>query len=238
MMQLRKNLYLLMFLTSFVSMAQAQKLNELSRSEKKKGWVLLFDGKTSNGWTTTGGQPVPAGWEIENGIMTAIAGGKGGDIITAKEYTNFELSVDYRIDTACNSGVKYFFTKYDEGGSLGMEYQILDDELAEDNKKANHLAGSLYDILPPSKMMKKVNPPGEWNTVLIVSENGRVQHWLNGFKILDYNRDSKNFKDAVALSKFSKAVPAFGTVKKGHILLQEHGGEVSFRNIKIRTIQP
>jgi hypothetical protein len=237
-MHLTRNLCFLMLLISFVPIARAQKLNELSRSEKRKGWVLLFDGTTANGWTTTGGKPVPAGWEIENGNLTAIAGAKGGDIITAKEYANFELIVDYRIDTACNSGIKYFFTKYDEGGNLGMEYQILDDELAEDNKKANHLAGSLYDILAPSKMMKKVNPMGVWNTVRIVSENDRVQHWLNGFKILEYNKTSKSFKDAVALSKFNKAVPAFGSVKKGHILLQEHGGQVSFRNIKIRVIKP
>lgn len=200
--------------------------------------MLLFDGATTTGWTTPGGKPVPAGWEIENGLITAIAGGKGGDIITVNQYANFELKADYRIDTACNSGIKYFFTKYDEGGNLGMEYQILDDELAEDNKKANHLAGSLYDILPPSKLTKKVNPPGEWNAIRIVSENDKIQHWLNGFKILEYNRTSSNFKDAVALSKFNKAVPAFGTVKKGHILLQEHGGEVSFRNIKIRATKP
>ncbi|HMI03319.1 MAG TPA: DUF1080 domain-containing protein [Pedobacter sp.] len=237
-MQLKRNLCFLMLLISFVSIARAQKLNELSNSEKKKGWALLFDGKTTNGWTTTGGKPVPAGWEIEDGNITAIAGSKGGDIITAKEYTNFELTVDYRIDTACNSGIKYFFTKYDEGGNLGMEYQILDDELAEDNKKANHLTGSLYDILAPSKLMKKVNPTGVWNTIRIVSENDRVQHWLNGFKVLEYKKTSERFKDAVALSKFSKTVPAFGSVKQGHILLQEHGGLVSFRNIKIRVIKP
>ncbi|WP_285054597.1 3-keto-disaccharide hydrolase [Pedobacter ginsengisoli] len=237
-MQLRKNLCFLMLLISFVSITQAQTLNELTRSEKKKGWVLLFDGTTANGWTTTDGKPVPAGWKIEDGNMTAAAGGKGGDIITAKEYANFELMIDYRIDSASNSGIKYFFTRYDEGGNLGMEYQILDDELAEDNKKANHLTGSLYDILPPSKLMKKVNPTGVWNTVRIVSENDRVQHWLNGFKILDYNKTSKGFKEAVALSKFNKTVPAFGSVKKGHILLQEHGGQVSFRNIKIRVIKP
>ena len=237
-MRLRKNLCFLMLLIGFVSIARAQKLNELTGSEKKKGWVLLFDGKTTNGWTTTGGKPVPAGWEIEDGNMTAIAGGKGGDIITAKEYANFELTVDYRIDTACNSGIKYFFTKYDEGGNLGMEYQILDDELAEDNKKANHLTGSLYDILAPSKLMKKVNPTGVWNTIRIVSENDRVQHWLNGFKVLEYKKTSESFKDAVALSKFSKTVPAFGSVKQGHILLQEHGGLVSFRNIKVRVIKP
>jgi len=234
--RMKKIICFLMFSMSFLFVVQAQTPNKLSRSEKKKGWVLLFDGESTHGWTTANGEEVPAGWSVSNGAITATAGNKGGDIITTGEYASFDLTLDYKIDVTCNSGVKYFYTKYETGGNLGMEYQILDDELAEDNQKANHLTGSLYDILAPSKMMKKMAPPGEWNSIRIVSEGDRVQHYLNGFKILEFVRGSKAFTDAVALSKFSKTVPAFGTVKKGHILLQEHGGTVSFRNIKIKKL--
>ncbi|HKG08422.1 MAG TPA: DUF1080 domain-containing protein [Pedobacter sp.] len=233
---MKTTFFFFIFLTGFFLVTEAQIPNRLNRSERKKGWVLLFDGESTTGWTTISGGELPEGWSIKDGTITATAGGKGGDIITAGEYSNFELSIQYKIDIACNSGVKYLFTKYESGGDLGIEFQILDDELAEDNQKANHLTGSLYDVLPPSKIMKKVNPPGEWNTIRIVVEGGRVMHYLNDFKILEFVRESKAFSDAVANSKFSKTIPAFGTVKKGHILLQEHGGTVSFRNIKIRPL--
>lgn len=218
-------------LLSFAGFAQ----NTLTAKEKKQGWVLLFDGTSTNGFTTPGGKPVPAGWEVKEGTLTAIKGGKGGDIITTGQYGDFELSVDYNIEPGCNSGIKYFYTKYEKGGNLGMEYQILDDALAEDNKLANHLVGSFYDVMPPAVSGKKVNPPGQWNTIRIVSKKGKVEHWLNGKKILSFTRGDAAFTAAVAKSKFSKAVPAFGTVEQGHILLQEHGGQVSFRNIKILT---
>ncbi|MDP3914055.1 MAG: DUF1080 domain-containing protein [Bacteroidota bacterium] len=232
-----KKQILILFLCSFfgISLISAQ-LPKLSSKEIKQGWTLLFDGQTTNGWTTPAGKPVPAGWEIKNGCITAVKGGKGGDIITAGEYSDFELSVDFKIEPGCNSGIKYFYTKYATGGNLGMEYQILDDKLAEDNKKENHLCGSFYDVLPVNTNKKKVNAPGEWNTVRIVSKGKKVEHWLNGVKILEFTRGDKTYTDAVALSKFNKAVPAFGTVEKGHILLQEHGGVVSFKNIKIKTL--
>lgn len=211
--------------------------NTLTAKEKKQGWTLLFDGTSTNGFTTPGGKPVPAGWQVKDGSITAIKGGKGGDIITTGEYSDFELSVDYNIEPGCNSGVKYFFTKYEKGGNLGMEFQILDDALAEDNKLENHRVGSFYDVMPVTASDKKINPPGQWNTIRIVSKKGKVEHWLNGKKILSFTRGDAAFSAAVAKSKFSKAVPAFGTVEKGHILLQEHGGQVSFRNIKILSLK-
>ncbi len=214
----------------------SQKLNTLSSKEKKQGWTLLFDGTSTNGWTTTGGKPVPAGWEVKDGILTVKKGAKGGDIITAGEYSDFDFSIDYNITPGCNSGIKYFFTKYEKGGNLGMEYQILDDALAEDNKLENHRTGSFYDVMPPNDDAKKTNPPGQWNTVRIVSKGKKVEHWLNGKKILEFTRGDQAYTAAVAKSKFAKAEPAFGTVEKGHILLQDHGGEVSFRNIKIKTL--
>src|SRR5690606_15856156 len=112
--------------------------------------------------------------------ITALKGGKGGDIVTETEYSDFEFSVDYNIEPGCNSGIKYFYSKYEKGGNLGMEYQILDDKLAEDNQKENHLCGSFYDVIPVGVSKKKVNAPGQWNTVRIVAKNKKVEHWLNG----------------------------------------------------------
>ena len=232
-----KKRILILFLCSFfgINLISAQ-LPKLSSKEIKQGWTLLFDGQTTDGWTTPTGKPVPVGWEIKNGCITTVKGGKGGDIITAGEYSDFELSVDFNIEPGCNSGIKYFYTKYATGGNLGMEYQIIDDKLGEDIQKENHLCGSFYDVLPVNATKKKVNAPGEWNTVRIVSKGKKVEHWLNDVKILEFTRGDKTYTDAVALSKFNKAVPAFGMVEKGHILLQEHGGVVSFKNIKIKTL--
>lgn len=214
----------------------AQSPNTLTALEKKDGWALLFDGNRTTGWTTPDGKPVGAGWVVENGTLTARKGAKGGDIVSVGEYANFELALDYNLEPTGNSGVKYFYTRYETGGNLGMEYQLLDDQLAEDNKKANHLTGSFYDVIPPDTAQKRVNPPGQWNSIRIVANGRQVQHWLNGVKILEFTRGSAPFTEAVANSKFSKAVSTFGTVERGRILLQEHGHEVSFRNIKIKPL--
>jgi hypothetical protein len=214
----------------------ASQANTLTAAEKKSGWTLLFDGHSTAGWTTSRGQVVPEGWAIKDGALTTVKGAKGGDIITKDQFSDFELVLDYNIEPTCNSGVKYFYTRYEKGGNLGMEYQILDDQLAEDNKKENHLTGSFYDVLPPEAPKKKVNAPGKWNTLRIVAKGNKVEHWLNGGKILEFTRGSAPFTAAVAQSKFSDAVPAFGTAEKGHILLQEHGGVVAFRNIKIKLL--
>jgi len=234
---MKKIIYLFVLLMCVLFSANSQSHNTLTSKEIKNGWVLLFDGTSMNGWTNTKGQPVPVGgWEISNGSINTVIGSKGGDIITVNEYSDFDLSVDFKITPGCNSGIKYFFTEYNPGGNLGCEYQIIDDKLAEDTKLANHLCGSLYDVLAPVESKKKVNPPGEWNTIRVVAQGKNVEHWMNGVKILKYTRGDTAFKDAVAKSKFSKAVPTFGTVEKGHILLQYHGGLVSFQNIKIKTL--
>jgi hypothetical protein len=234
---MRKLIYLSFLLFLLSTFVNSQVSNTLSTKEKNEGWALLFDGISTNGWTTSRGQPIPkGGWEIKDSCINTIVGGKGGDIITVNEYSDFDLSVDFKITPGCNSGVKYFFTTYENGGNLGCEYQILDDILGEDNKLANHLCGSFYDVLPPDETKKKVNSPGEWNTMRVVAKGKSVEHWLNGVKILEFIRGDKVYTDAVALSKFNKTIPVFGMVEKGHILLQYHGGLVSFRNIKIKEI--
>ena len=214
----------------------AQAVNTLSAKEKKQGFTLLFNGLNTDAWTTTDGKPVPAGWVVSDGLITAVLDGKGGDIISVKEYSDFDLKLEYKIAPGCNSGVKYYFTKYENGGNLGMEFQIIDNEAGEDIHKENHLTGSFYDVLKPAVVKPTIHPAGQWNTVWIVAKGNKVAHWLNGVKILSFVRGSKAFTDAVAQSKFNKTSPAFGTVNKGYILLQEHGGVVSFKNIKIKSL--
>jgi hypothetical protein len=233
---MKRFLYLLMLL-GVTSVSLSQTDNILTPKEIKKGWILLFDGIGTNGWTSSDGQPIPEGsWAIVNGCLNTVIGDKAGDIITINEYSDFELCADFKITPGCNSGIKYFFTTYESGGNLGCEYQIIDDTYGEDVTQPNHFCGSFYDVLPPRESKKKANPPGEWNTIRIIAKGKKVEHWMNNAKILEFTRGDKTFTDAVAKSKFNKVVPPFGMVEKGHILLQYHGGLVSFKNIKIRVL--
>jgi hypothetical protein len=218
----------------------AQKPNTLTSEEKKDGWVLLFDGSNTSQWITPDGKPFSAGnWTVQNGELglKPVKGKNYTDIITLNEYSDFDLMVDFKTTIDANSGIKYFYTDYEKGGKLGMEYQIIDDEVNIDAKEGingNRKCGSFYDVLPASSD-KKLNPPGQWNTARIVSKGKHVEHWLNGKKILEFDRGSKEYMDALKTSKFANVVPVFGTVTKGHILLQYHLCEVWFRNIIIRT---
>lgn len=215
--------------------------NQLTAKEKKEGWVLLFNGKNLDGWTSVGKDVPPAfGWVVEDGILNVRKQGdkRGGDIITREQYSDFDLKVDFRITKGANSGIKYFFTKYEKGGWLGLEYQILDDDNHPDAKMGrdgNRLEGGLYDMLPTSP--KKVNPIGEWNQARIVAKGTKVTHYLNGKKILSFDRSSESYKKAWQLSKYKNSKPMFGDVEEGHILLQDHGDAVSFRNVKIKVLK-
>lgn len=215
--------------------------NQLTAKEKKEGWALLFNGKNLDGWTSVGKDVPPAfGWVVEDGILNVRKQGdkRGGDIITREQYSDFDLKVDFRITKGANSGIKYFFTKYEKGGWLGLEYQILDDDNHPDAKMGrdgNRLEGGLYDMLPTSP--KKVNPIGEWNQARIVAKGTKVTHYLNGKKILSFDRSSESYKKAWQLSKYKNSKPMFGDVEEGHILLQDHGDAVSFRNLKIKVLK-
>lgn len=210
--------------------------NTLTDYEKKQGWKLLFDGVSSNGWRGANKEKFPEkGWEIKDGLISVIAQGKGGDIVTVDEYSNFELTFEFRLTEGANSGLKYFVVE--NGSALGLEYQVLDDVKHPDAKlgrDGNRTVSSLYDLIPAAKN-KRPNAIGSWNNARIVSKNNHVEHWLNGFKVLEYERGSKEFRDIVAISKY-KTIPNFGEAPKGRILLQDHGDNVSFRNLKIRNL--
>jgi len=219
--------------------------NDMSALEKKQGYRLLWDGKTSKGWTSSNGTAFPAeGWQIQDGILSIqkdIPGekAKGGDIVSEKEFSAYELKFDFKLTKGANSGLKYFASNL--GGSvLGLEYQILDDENHPDAKlgiKGNRTQASLYDIIPAQKIPYTLKKVGEWNQGMIrVYPDNKVEHWLNGLKVLEYQRGSADFMENISQSKF-KAVQGFGTAAKGKILLQDHGDEVFFRSIKIKELK-
>lgn len=217
--------------------------NTLSRKEKKEGWNLLFDGKTMNGWRGAYLDSLPAkGWEVKDGILMVQASGGaeaafGGDIVTVEQYGSFELVVDFKLTEGANSGIKYFVTEQQPrtpGSAKGLEYQLLDDDRHPDAKlgiNGNRTLASLYDLIPATN--KTVHPIGEWNHARIVVRGKHAEHWLNGIKVLWYERGGKEFLAHKAESKF-KDLDGFGEALKGHILLQDHGDQVLFRNIKIR----
>jgi hypothetical protein len=222
--------------------------NTLSKKEAADGWKLLFDGKTTQGWRSTHTPAFPStGWEVKDGLLSVTEhggeeGGNAGDIITTRKYANFELAVDFRITPGANSGIKYFVDpdlNQGPGSSIGFEYQVLDDALHPDAKKGkdgNRTVASLYDLIPAAKD-KPVKPVGEWNTARIVIRGAHGEHWLNGVKVVEYDRFTPQFRQIVAESKFKKW-PNFGEQHDGYILLQDHGFPVSFRNIKIRELPP
>jgi hypothetical protein len=224
--------------------------NHLTDYERKNGWKLLFDGKTNTGWrgATSNEFPTkPGGWVVRDGTMT-ILGSKGGeaanvgDIVTRDQYSAFDLSFDFRMSTGANSGVKYFVTLQEDThgqSAIGLEYQILDDKVHPDAKlgrNGDRTLASLYDLIPAKKPERFVRPIGAWNTGrIIVYPNNHVEHYLNGVKVLEYERGSKEFKDLVAISKYV-VWKNFGEAKEGHILLQDHGFEVNFRSIKLKSL--
>jgi len=240
--------FLFMFCSASFSQVDenAVPLNTLSNAEKLAGWKLLWDGKTVDGWRGARLESFPEkGWSIKDGLLTVHESGgaeaaNGGDIVTVDTYGAFELCLEFNITPGANSGIKYFvFPKQPNqpGSAIGLEFQVLDDDKHPDAKRGvngNRTVASLYDLIPAEN--KKVNPPGEWNHARIIAKkNGDVQHWLNGTKVVEYNRFSQIFRQLLVHSKY-KRYEKFGQIPEGHILLQDHGNTVSYRNIKIREL--
>ncbi|MEX0844884.1 MAG: DUF1080 domain-containing protein [Balneolaceae bacterium] len=224
--------------------------NKLTFSQQDWGWELLYDGQSAEKWRgarsdTFPHSPEGTGWDVNEGVIKIHeSGGKesadAGDIVTKELFSDFELWVDFKITPGANSGIKYFVDadlNKGEGSSIGLEYQILDDERHPDANLGNHegsrTLASLYDLIKAEN--KKTNPIGEWNHARIISEGNHVEHWLNGRLVLEYERNTPEFQQLVDNSKY-KVWPGFGKWEEGNILLQDHGNEVSFRNIFIRKL--
>lgn len=219
--------------------------NKLTEKEIAEGWQLLWDGKTTEGWRGAKLKEFPAdGWAIEDGILKVKKGDggestNGGDIVTVKKYRNFELKVDFKITPGANSGIKYFVDtelNKGEGSSIGCEFQILDDKKhpdAEKGVRGNRKLASLYDLIPAPE--KKGFRGGFFNTALVKVNGNHVEHWLNDVKVLEYERNTPMWNALVNYSKY-KVWDNFGNAAEGHILLQDHGDEVWFKNIKIKVL--
>lgn len=220
--------------------------NTLSEREQAEGWRLLFDGKTTNGWRGAKLDGFPDhGWQVKDGLLTVLKGNggesaNGGDIVTTRTYGDFVLKFEFKITPGANSGVKYFVDptlNKGAGSAIGCEFQILDDQRHPDAKlgvKGNRKLGSLYDLIPaPDKKYFYID---QFNKGMIVVRGRHVEHWLNGQKLLEYERDNQEWNALVAYSKY-KNWPNFGNYKQGYILLQDHGHEVSYKNIKILELK-
>jgi hypothetical protein len=211
--------------------------NTLTAAERAAGWRLLFDGKTTTGWRGFKKADFPArGWTVADGCLKKVATGTGdslgsGDIVTTDTFGDFDLRFEWRIAPGGNSGVKYFVTE-ERSGPIAHEYQVLDDGAHPDAKVGPHRqAAAFYDVLPPSAA-KKLAPVGQFNQSRVLVRGNHVEHWLSGAKVLEYELGSPELKAAIAKSKF-KDVVGFGTKIDGRILLQDHGDEVCYRNVKI-----
>lgn len=210
--------------------------NRLTDAERQGGWRLLFDGRTTEGWRGFKKDAFPSeGWVVEDGCLLHKLKARGGDIISKDTFSSFDLTFDWKLAADGNSGVKYFITESRET-AIGHEYQIIDDHLNEDAKRgAKRQTAGFYDVWPVNTN-KVLHPPGEWNSSRILVKGKHAEHWLNGEKVLEYDMGTDVLRKAIAESKF-KDVKGFGEPIDGHILLQDHGGEVYFRNIKIRKLE-
>lgn len=244
----------LLFLAACVAVAacstpaetEQQVDNQLTKSQIADGWTLLWDGKTTDGWRGAKLDEFPDhGWVIEDGILKVLSSGgaeaaNGGDIVTIKQYRNFILSVDFKLTKGANSGIKYFVQtdlNKGAGSAIGCEFQILDDELHPDAKlgvNGNRTLASLYDLIPAKKENAGYRPY-EFNNAKVIVKGNHVEHWLNDVKVVEYERNNQMFDALVAYSKY-KVWPNFGNFESGHILLQDHGDEVWYKNVMIKEL--
>ena len=223
--------------------AQTNTQNTLTSKEKKEGWKLLFDGKTTSGWHNFKSDKIGKAWKVIDGMLTLDTSNKkdgkivdGGTIITQKEFENFEFKIDWKIEPCGNSGIIFNVVedaRYDEVWKTGPEMQVLDNSCHPDAKITKHQAGNLYDLIESATV--SVRPTGEWNQARIISNKGHLELWLNDVKQVETEMFTPEWEAMIKGSKF-KTEPDFGKARKGHIALQDHDNQVWFRNIKIKSL--
>lgn len=235
--------------------------NTLTPAERASGWRLLFDGRTLAGWRGVGYDTVPsAHWVVVNAAIKKIATGDvprvadgrplaGGDLMSVDSFADFELRFEWKTTAGANSGVKYNVSEamsMAQGGAggpshsaLGFEYQILDDDRHEDGKLPSHRSAALYDLIAPyvgaQHAAPLLRPVGEWNRSRIVFRGNHGEHWLNGEKVVEFELGTARMDSLLSASKY-KTIAGFGEKRRGHIVLQDHGDEVYFRDIKVRPL--
>jgi Domain of Unknown Function (DUF1080) len=218
--------------------------NMLTEEEKAAGWELLFDGSTLDGWKRFNHDTIGPLWSVKEGMIVCDGQGLGegtanigGSLITTRPFGNFELSVEWKISPGGNSGIIYHVVegpKYKHDYETGPEFQVIDDGGWKDQLGDAQKAGSNYDMYPASAT-KKVNPVGEWNTARLIYNNGHVEHWLNGEKVVEFDESSADFTERYKKSKWVD-YPDWNKFKSGAIALQDHGAPVYYRNIKIKAL--
>lgn len=217
---------------ALVAPLRAADTNTLTPAEKAAGWTLLFDGTSLTGWRGYKTE-ASAGWSVQDGVLTC-SGGRKGDLVTAREFGNFELALDWKISAGGNSGILYRVGLGDAAPPRsGPEYQLLDNAKAKDNQIPSHLAGAIYDLVVPPR--EAARPAGEWNRARLRVVGWKIEHWLNDVKVAEADLASPAGRELIQRSKF-KTWPRFASLARGHIVLQDHGDQVSFRNVKLREL--
>ncbi len=234
-MKLIKNLFACLLISASSLLVNAQSMNQLTAAEKQQGWKLLFDGKTLNGWRNYNNATSDA-WYVSEGLIKNKKEDVTGraDLITREKFDNFELVFDWKVDKGANSGVIYLIEEGKHASyESGPEYQLIDDHGYEHELSDGQKSGANYDMYPPTSVTSK--PVGEFNTSRIIVKDGHIEHWLNGVKVVEYENNSDDWKQRKEKSKWKDVMP-YGQAKSGHIALQDHGGGIYFRNIKVRKL--
>jgi hypothetical protein len=226
-----------LFLCLPLARAEEPPPNTLTEAERQAGWRLLFDGRSAEAWRGFKMQSFPSrGWVVEDGLLRHLRRGGGGDLITVEKFSNYEFHFDWKINPGGNGGVKYFVNE-ERGEPIGHEYQLLGPRSREEAlRDLRHGTASFYDVLPANTNALP-RPPGEWNRSAIIVRGHQIEHWLNGERVLAYELGSPAVKAGIARSKFN-GVAGFGTAFPHPILLQDHGGDIWFRNLKLRPVIP
>ena len=231
--------------------SRQEEANSLTEAERAAGWRLLFDGRTLAGWRGLGRDSVPTvHWVVAGGAIKKIPSGEiprrpdgqpaaGGDLMTESAFGDFELTWEWKATPGANSGLKYnvseqLSTSVAPFAALGFEYQILDDDRHEDGKILSHRSGALYDLIAPNDR-KRLRPVGEWNRSTVIFRGNHGEHWLNGELVVAFDLGTARMDSLLAASKY-RAIAGFAARRRGHIVLQDHGDEVYFRNIKVREL--